>query len=286
MGSNKIKPSNNTLRMAFIFFLMGSFIVGAIAYSIAGKPLFTEGLDAEEDVGTEPESGTETDVNAPAPGMSPAPVYMHAQHTHEVSSPVCPDLLIKRDNTLLLFKTKQPVVQNVNPMTFHSMDEYIIYVEGKRATGQRCPVLYLQEETDVQSKSVYRVRPDVFSPEGSTSTSDAMGNPLSIPIDTPLTEISKLVDASRQNTPYNANTYPGFDAHGLHVGKYNVLDQIHEIQTKNEKSDNPMDPNWGGVLYSKHQVASGKYAENEIVKPTYDMRSQRYGPPLTSTLPL
>jgi len=29
-------------------------------------------------------------------------------------------------------------------------------------------------------------------------------------------------------------------------------------------SDNPMDPNWGGVQYSREVVDSGKYKDNEI----------------------
>ena len=33
--------------------------------------------------------------------------------------------------------------------------------------------------------------------------------------------------------------------------------------------DNPMDPNWGGVLYTQGKVESGKYDENNVTRPVF-----------------
>ena len=56
---------------------------------------------------------------------------------------------------------------------------------------------------------------------------------------------------------------------GLHIGQYTVLDAIHDSTYKGQSlSENPMDSNWGGVLYTKDAVDTGKYKENEVVPPS------------------
>jgi len=78
------------------------------------------------------------------------------------------------------------------------------------------------------------------------------------------------LDASRDDAPYNQNQYPGFDPYGQDIGNYTNVDQIHDSTKKQGTvSDNPMDPNWGGVLYTRQQVMSGKYDDNEVTKPIY-----------------
>jgi len=74
------------------------------------------------------------------------------------------------------------------------------------------------------------------------------------------------MDASRENGQYNENEYAGFDPYGQHIGQYTDLDKIHDsTMLGNKISDNPMDVNWGGVLYTHDAVVSGKYKENEII---------------------
>jgi hypothetical protein len=90
---------------------------------------------------------------------------------------------------------------------------------------------------------------------------------------TPVIDVSNvdpIIDSSRDDGPYNQGQYPGFDPRGQDVGKYTELDRIHD-STKKEGplSDNPMDPNWGGVLYTRQQVMSGKYNDNQVLKPIY-----------------
>jgi hypothetical protein len=94
-----------------------------------------------------------------------------------------------------------------------------------------------------------------------------------VEIRSPVVDVSNvhpIVDSSRDNAPYNQGQYPGFDPNGEDIGKYTELDKIHD-STKKEGpfSDNPMDPNWGGVLYTRQQVMSGKYNDNQVLKPIY-----------------
>ena len=54
---------------------------------------------------------------------------------------------------------------------------------------------------------------------------------------------------------------------GLHVGQYTDIDKIHDSTETDAISDNPADPNWGGVLYTESVVQSGKYDDNKVVRP-------------------
>jgi hypothetical protein len=74
----------------------------------------------------------------------------------------CPNLLMKKDNILLLYSTDKPEEDGVNPLPFYNLDEYINYLEVQRKKGINCPVLFLQNEVNTQGKEVYRVRPNPF----------------------------------------------------------------------------------------------------------------------------
>jgi hypothetical protein len=166
----------------------------------------------------------------------------------------CPDLLIQKGNVLMLYNTKQPMDDGKNPIPFFNLDEYINYLEIQRDKGINCPVLYLQQENNTQGEDVYRMRPSPFDLQG--------GLPAMVP-----TPEVKRADSSRDNPPYNANNFNSFDPQGLYVGKYTDLDQIHDSTKQNKISDNPMDPNWAGVIYTQQMVDSGKYVGSSITRP-------------------
>ena len=172
----------------------------------------------------------------------------------------CPDMLIRQGNNLLLYNSRIPVVKDMNPIVFSNLDEYIEFSRNERKKGNSCPVLFLQHETDIQGKDVYRMRPNPFDLQPGLPTQSAeriSRNP------------APIIDSSDDNPPFNAGQYSGFDPMGLSVGVYTKLDQIHEsTRTQEGKlSDNPMDPNWGGVLYTHSKIQSGKYDENAVYKP-------------------
>lgn len=170
----------------------------------------------------------------------------------------CPDLLINRGNILLLYNSRLPEAKGTNPLEFKNMDEYIAHLEGQRKLGIKCPILYLQLENDAQGNDVYRLRPSPFDQEGGLPT------PL-VNKENP----SEVIDSNRDHPPYNSGNYAGFDPMGLHVGEYTVLDQIHESTEAAPISDNPLDSNWGGVLYTESAVQSGKYADRVVTRPNY-----------------
>jgi hypothetical protein len=79
--------------------------------------------------------------------------------------------------------------------------------------------------------------------------------------------VVNVADASRENSPYNANNFPGFDPQGLYIGKYTNIDEIHNSTKQNVISDNPMDPNWAGTIYTQQMVDSGKYEGSNVSRP-------------------
>jgi cbb3-type cytochrome oxidase subunit 3 len=166
----------------------------------------------------------------------------------------CPDLLIQKGNVLMLYNTKQPMDDGKNPIPFFNLDEYINYLEIQRSKGINCPVLYLKQENNTQGEDVYRMRPSPFDLQG--------GLPAMVP-----TPEVKRADSSRDNPPYNANNFNSFDPQGLYVGKYTDLDKLHDSTKQNKISDNPMDPNWAGVIYTQQMVDSGKYVGSSITRP-------------------
>jgi hypothetical protein len=173
----------------------------------------------------------------------------------------CPDMLIRSGDALLLYNSNKPEVPGENPLPFYTIDEYINYldIQKKKNDGKLpCPVLYLQEEQNTQGQNVFRVRPGPFDQgAGLPQKSVLFKQPI---------KVIPLLDASRENKQYNQDDYPGFDPYGQQIGQYTDLDKIHDsTMLGNKISDNPMDVNWGGVLYTHDSVASGKYKDNEIL---------------------
>ncbi len=171
----------------------------------------------------------------------------------------CPKVLIKKGERLILYDDSDNEIQH-----FSSLDEYIDYLKNERARGISCPVLFLQQENDAQGHDVFRVRPDIFNQQGGMA-----------PVD-----IAPIIDANRKSKVYNVNNYPGFDPLGLQVGVYNQLDVVHDSTETAKISDNPMDTNWGGIEFTQQSVDSGKYEDNEIVKPTYFKPKTQFFPDL------
>uniref|UniRef100_A0A6C0HH72 Uncharacterized protein n=1 Tax=viral metagenome TaxID=1070528 RepID=A0A6C0HH72_9ZZZZ len=175
----------------------------------------------------------------------------------------CPDVLIRQGNKVLLYNSRIPVVKDLNPLIFSNLDEYIDFTRNERTKGNNCPVLFLQHETDIQGNDVYRVRPNLFDLQpglpirSAAQIAQNARNP------------APIIDANTDHPPYNAGQYAGFDPLGLSVGVFTKLDAIHQstITQDGSYSDNPMDPNWGGVLYTQQKIQSGKYDDNNVYKP-------------------
>lgn len=171
----------------------------------------------------------------------------------------CPNLLIQKDSKFYLYNTNLAEVPGVNPIMFNDLQEYTEFIEWQHSVGIRCPVLYVQNSYDAQGNRVYKVRPSVSEPQG--------GLPPTVPVQLPM-KFTKLVDATRNDPPYNQNSYPAFDQSSYYVGSITPLDTPANMVKNSEYnmlySDNAMDPNWGGAEYTQALVDAGYYKDNEV----------------------
>ena len=165
----------------------------------------------------------------------------------------CPNVLIQKGSDFYLYNSKLAKVPGVNPLQFKSLEEYVEFTDWQRSQGIRCPVLYLQEVYDTQGNPVYKARPSPTNLSGGIPDT-----PAAMQYQQPVT---KLFDASRDDPPYNQNSYPAFDPHDQYIGLNTPLDKMYH---EGGVSPNPMDPNWGGEEYTQELVDSGYYADDEV----------------------
>lgn len=176
-----------------------------------------------------------------------------------LNKPRCPDILIQKDKNFFLYNSNLEKVPGVNPIQFDNLEQYVEFLEWQRSQGILCPVLYLQRTYDTQGNSVYKVRPSVTEPQGGLPPSTATTMDSSKHQNPTL-----LIDASRNDAPYNENSMPGFDQTSFYVGATTPLDIMDEHEQGLLYSANAMDPNWGGSKYTQNLIDQGAYKGNEV----------------------
>jgi hypothetical protein len=183
----------------------------------------------------------------------------------------CPNLLIQKGSRFYLYNSKLASVPGVNPIEFDNLEDYSEFLDWQRSQNIRCPVLYLQETYDTQGNKVYKTRPDVHEPQaglppsiasssGEMITESNLGTP-DIPV---YPNPTLLVDATRNDPPYNQNSYPAHDQTDYYIGTTTPLDTMNIQAEQANISPDPMDSNWGGAKYTQSLVDQGYYKDNEV----------------------
>lgn len=196
--------------------------------------------------------------------------------TNQNYKPRCPNLLIQKGSKFYLYNSKLAQVPGVNPIEFDNLEDYTEFLDWQRSQGIRCPVLYLQSSYDAQGNRVYKARPSVSEPQAGLPPSTAapigiasqmppimessLGDPNALAYPNP----TLLVDATRNDPPYNKQSYPAHDQTSYYVGTTTPLDMMDVQQEQAAVSPNPMDPNWGGSAYTQSLVDKGYYSQNEV----------------------
>jgi hypothetical protein len=188
----------------------------------------------------------------------------------------CPNLLIQKGSRFYLYNSKLAQVPGVNPVEFDNLEDYTEFLDWQRSQNIRCPVLYLQETYDAQGNRVYKSRPSVSEPQAGLPPSSAAPIGIASQV-TPMTEPSLepvgedaypnptlLVDATRNDPPYNQGSYPAHDQTSYYIGTTTPLDGMNMAAEAAKKSPDPMDPNWGGSEYTQGLVDKGYYSDNEV----------------------
>ena len=166
----------------------------------------------------------------------------------------CPNILVQHGSEIFLYNSKVEKVPGVNPIRFKSLEDYAEFTEWLKGRGIRCPVLFLQYSYNAQGEAVYKIRPSPADIQGGLSAN--------VPYSPAPAALVQMMDASRDNPPFNNQMYDGFDPLNFNMGDYTAHDAaFREKELTMTYSDNPMDSNWGGIRYSESAVASGIYAD-------------------------
>jgi hypothetical protein len=166
----------------------------------------------------------------------------------------CPNILVQHGSEIFLYNSKVEKVPGVNPIRFKSLDDYSEFMDWLQGRGIRCPVLFLQYSYDAQGNAVYKMRPSPVDLQGGLSPN--------VPYSPAPAALVQMMDASRDNPPFNNQMYDGFDPLNFNMGDYTSQDAAFRAKELTSKySDNPMDSNWGGIQYSESVVASGAYID-------------------------
>ena len=171
----------------------------------------------------------------------------------------CPNILVQKGSQIYLYNSNKQIVPGVNPVTFNNLEEYVQFTECQRSVGFTCPVLYLQHTENTQGEVVYKIRPSPTDLQGGLPP---ITNPNAMP--PPRKHITNLLDASRDDAPYNVNSYPGYDASNMDQGEFTPDMMLDYIQQSTGLSPNPMDNNWGGADFTQTLIDAGYYRDNNV----------------------
>ena len=195
---------------------------------------------------------------------------------NQSTGPRCPNLLIQKGSRFYLYNSKLAQIPGVNPVEFDNLEDYTEFLDWQRSQNIRCPVLFLQETYDAQGNRVYKSRPSVSEPQAGLPPSAAapigIASLVSPMMETSLEPVGEdaypnptlLVDATRNDPPYNQGSYPAHDQTSYYIGTTTPLDEMDIASEKAKISPDPMNPNWGGAEYTQDLVDKGYYKEDEV----------------------
>jgi hypothetical protein len=124
----------------------------------------------------------------------------------------CPTTMIKNGQKIMIYDPKMAKIPGVNPLVMDNLEDYKEYVKWQQKSKLNCPILYLEKVFDAQGMEQYEIRPsfDTDIPIGGINHS--------LPVVEDKYKEPKLLDASRDDPPYNQNSLPGFDPYNQMVG--------------------------------------------------------------------
>jgi hypothetical protein len=121
----------------------------------------------------------------------------------------CPTTMIKNGEQIMVYNPKMAKIPGVNPILLDNLEDYKEYVRWQKQNKLDCPILYLEKVFDTQGQEMYEIKPsfDTDIPIGAMNHSMPR-----------VTHEPKILDASRDDPPYNQNSLPGIDNQNQMVG--------------------------------------------------------------------
>ena len=253
-----IKKINDFRRFIVPALVIILFLIGAyITYNTPSKAILPEGFVNIESDAQLSRTKTNTNANAKANAKNKEGfdnANGETRNFDSMNTDRCPNILIQHGNEIFLYNSKVEKVPGVNPIRFKSLEDYSEFMEWLQGRGIRCPVLFLQFSYDSQGNAVYKMRPSPTDLQGGLSPN--------VPYSPAPAALVELMDASRDNPPFNNQMYDGYDPLNFNIGDYTSQDAAFRAKELTmQYSDNPMDANWGGIRYSESVVDSGAYID-------------------------
>jgi hypothetical protein len=244
-----------------LYIIVALFLLGAyITYKTPSKAVLPEGfISVEPDAQVAHKLRTEASANASTntegfdAGLGDAATDA-TDAAGTIDTGRCPNILVQHGSDIFLYNSKVEKVPGVNPIRFKSLEDYSEFMDWLKGRGIRCPVLFLQYSYDAQGNPVYKMRPSPTDLQGGLSPN--------VPYSPAPAALVQMMDASRDNPPFNNQMYDGYDPLNFNIGDYTAQDAaFREKELTMKYSDNPMDSNWGGIRYSESVVGSGAYID-------------------------
>jgi len=169
----------------------------------------------------------------------------------------CPNILIQKGSRFYLYNSKLAKIPGVNPLDFSNLEDYVEFTKWQRSQGIKCPVLYLQESYDAQGNPVFKARQSPDNLQGGLPD-------YVMDLDTQWQNQtnSNLIDANRDDPPFNINDYTGFDEQNQYIGLDTPLDNMYN-NNETEKA-NAMNADWAGTQYTQQLINQGAYSGDEV----------------------
>lgn len=247
---NAIKIINGAIVVIYPALVIILFLIGAyITSKTPSRAVLPEGFTNLE---SDAVKNTFTTNTGGSDGVEGSPTSNN--EFASINNNRCPNILIQHGNEIFLYNSKVEKVPGVNPIRFSNLDDYSEFMEWLQGRGIRCPVLFLQFSYDSQGNAVYKMRPSPTDLQGGLSPN--------VPYSPAPAALVELMDASRDNPPFNNQMYDGYDPLNFNIGDYTSQDAVFRAKELTmQYSDNPMDSNWGGIRYSESVVDSGAYVD-------------------------
>ena len=198
---SKFLKLDNTYLISFVFIIGVFFIVKSVQYE---RKCFFEGMENKSDTSKQTSKSS-------------------SENNSKNFSDKCPNVLVNEGDKIYLYNDQKAKIPGVNPIVFNNLEEYVEYIEFARSQGVQCPLLYLRKMNNTQGDDVYAIRSSPFTSN-------------SAPQQQSVTEMTRgknhLIDASRDDPPYNQNSFPGFDGENQRIGKLTPLNTYEVTHTK------------------------------------------------------
>jgi len=190
------------------------------------------------------------------PSLSIAPSATGVDNTNAL--PRCYNLLVLKKDQYYLYNTSVPENDDgTNPMIFNNINEYKNFQNIIKQKGFQCPDLEAQRDSNVLE--VKGLPPMVINPR----MEDIDVSALSMPSKT-FQDMKYNKEQQVAKTPLSNVQYAAFEPHNQFIGTSTTE---FSNQRPPHYTENAMDSNWGGYLFTQQALQTDDYSKNRRMVP-------------------